>query len=108
MPIIRFSHNWNKKLDGNIFTTIRKYDEKKFEYYNSLLGHVFVVKLNNVWYSEAKLLACYIEKFSDVSTILLRLDTGISDITNITNLFEKFRIGLQDKVIILLFERIMK
>jgi len=110
---IRFSHNWNNKLDGKIFTTIRKHDKEKANYYFDSINKVFTVMLNNKAYSIAKLRGVYVESISnfwqeenELLELLLFLDTGMMDMDKILELFKKF--GVEDKVIVLLFETQLK
>ena len=48
MKKIKFSHNWNNKLDGVIFTTIRRSTPRKNDYYIGCQGEVFDVQLNKI------------------------------------------------------------
>ena len=111
MLTIRFVHNWNNKLDGKVFTTIRKYDTEKADYYFESRAKVFTVMLDNKKYGSAKLLDVYVEDIEDLlglegwlPALLLKLDTGLTDLCTILELFKKF--GVTDKVIILLFEKV--
>jgi len=112
MLTIRFVHNWNNKLDGKVFTTIRKYDTEKADYYFRSKDKVFTVMLDNKPYGSAKLVEVYVEDIEDllglegwgVPALLLKLDTGLTDLGTILELFKKF--GVKDKVIILLFEKV--
>jgi hypothetical protein len=108
---IKFSHNWNNKLGCNIFTTIRKHEEAKEEYYKANIGKTFSIVMSNnqikgeitAW-GEAELKSVYVEKISDISVLLLMLDTGMTSEANILELFK--RLGVKDKAIILLFEKL--
>ena len=103
MNKIRFSHNWNNKLSGKVFTTIRKWDAEKADYYLGSKGLMFTIILNDIVLGTAKLLDAVVEDLNEVSEILLNLDTGLTSQEDIMALFKKF--GVKDKVIILLFER---
>lgn len=108
---IKFSHNWNNKLNGFVFTTIRKWEAEKADYYFRNKGQVFTVLLNAKVFGSARLLEVYVESIEDllglegwsVPALLLKLDTGLTDLSTILDLFRKF--GVTDKIIILLFER---
>jgi len=111
MLTIKFNHNWNNKLDGKVFTTIRKHDTEKADYYFKSKDKVFTVMLDNKAYGSAKLIEVYVEDIEDLlglevggQALLLRLDTGLTDLSTILELFKKF--GVKDKVIILLFEKV--
>ena len=47
MNQIKFSHNWNNKLSNDIFTTIRRFTDEKFDYYKENLNKKFEVVLKN-------------------------------------------------------------
>ena len=101
-PIIKFDQNWNKKLDCNIFTTIRKYDQ----YYLDAEGWSFDVELNKEIYCQAKLISIKCTFFEVIPLEFLRLDTGLEDITDIYKIFKKFGVLHGDDIIILTFKRI--
>ena len=100
---IRFSHNWNNKLENKVFTTIRRWDAGKADYYFENKGKTFTVLLNDKVFGTARLLDVVVDDINDVSEIQLILDTGLTRQEEIMELFKKF--GVKDKVIILLFER---
>lgn len=100
---IRFSHNWNNKLGNMVFTTIRKWDVEKADYYFGSKGKTFTVLLNDKEFGTAKLVDVAIGNINDLPEVLLLLDTGLTRQEEIMELFKKF--GVKDKVIILLFER---
>ena len=104
MPKIRFSHNWNNKLSGKVFTTIRKWDAEKADYYLRSKGLVFTILLNEKVFGSAKLLEVVVEDINDIAEIQLILDTGLTSQREIMALFKKF--GVKDKVVILLFEKL--
>ena len=102
MPIVRFAHNWNNKLDGKLFTTIRPWNAEKVKYYLDNIGKTFTVILKNRTYGKARLQAVSVESISDVPGLVLSLDTGMTNQEDILKLFRKF--GVDIKVVILLFE----
>ena len=104
MNTIHFSHSWNRKLDQDIFTTIRKYDYGKWNYYKSAEGNKFGVFLNKVKIGEARLLQAEYEKLMSLPNALLCFDTGM-ELQDAYKLFRKFGIDKQDMVIVLTFKK---
>ncbi len=105
MNQIKFSHNWNNKLNNNIFTTIRKYTPEKYKYYLDLKSYDFDVILNGKKFKEVKLVGIEIKKFKDIPSEVLILDTGILSIIDIEKVFYKFGLNtIQDEMIILIFK----
>ncbi len=104
MPVqIKFAHNWNNKLECKLFTTIRNWRKDKEEYYKACIGHIFDVMLSNNKIGEAVLRGAFVEDIQDIPVLILMLDTGMTSIPDILKLFKKF--GVEEKVIVLLFER---
>lgn len=101
---IKFSHNWNDKLNHKIFTTIRKSNSNKFQYYFKNIGSRYDVILNNKTISNAVLLNVEKQKYIDLPKGLLYQDTGIDSIDLINDVFFKFNIRPNDEVIILTFK----
>jgi len=97
--VVKFSENWNNKLDCDFFTTIRKPDN--FAYYSSRIGETFDVMLDGVKHSEAILLDSAMIDIGDITPELLVLDTGTMEYKT---LFEKF--GIKDKAVFCLFKKI--
>lgn len=104
---IQFSHNWNNKLNNNIFTTIRKWDYSKEIYYKDSEEHTFEVMLNGEKQGNAKLIIVEVLFYKDIMPTILRLDTGKRGMGEIFEVFKKFGVSdLGDKVILLTFEKI--
>jgi hypothetical protein len=104
---IRFSHNWNQKLDCDIFTTIRRYEKSKSQYYTP--GDVFNVYLNDTIKTQAKLIDKEIHIFGDIvrwQPDLLALDAGLWDVDEVCAVFDKFKINRATPAMILKFWRI--
>ena len=103
---IKFSHNWNNKLNLNVFTTIRTWSRKKVLYYLSLVGHKFDVLLKDKKIGEAELQSMEVLEFSDIPDALLMYDTGL-DLNEAGKVFAQF--GLvklpNHQVIILTFKK---
>ena len=108
MNKIKFSHNWNNKLSNNIFTTIRKHTKAKEEYYREQLGEIFDIYLNNLMLpSQVRLVGVEVNGFNKINDNVLMLDTGLRSIIDIEKVFYKFGLNtIQDKMIILLFEKV--
>lgn len=107
MNTIRFSHDWNGKLSsGRIFTTIRKYESKKNGYYGERIDKIFNVVLKGKTIGEAKLKEVWGSKFSEINPPLLMLDTGYTDRKDIDKLFKNFKVNSEDRVVVLVFEKI--
>jgi hypothetical protein len=105
MNKIKFIHNWNDKLNHNIFTTIRKYTNEKYIYYNKNLATNFEVLINNNKIGEASLIDIDVSIFKSIPFGLLHTDTGIINNYEIQDLFKKFGINENNKVMILTFKK---
>ena len=75
--IIKFSYNWNNKLSGQAFTTIRLKDDSRF-----IPGQTYEIFLKH---GKEERFFCYamIEaiknlRLSEITTFMARLDTGYS------------------------------
>lgn len=104
MNNIKFSHNWNNKLNHYIFTTIRKYTEDKFSYYCHQLGHNFNVILDSKTICNAELIAIETLEFINAPRGLLHVDTGLVDSNAIYTLFRQFGINESTTIIVLTFK----
>lgn len=103
MNRINFFHNWNNKLDLDIFTTIRRYDNQKYNYYSSQKDKSFIVCLNKIEIKEVVLLSVEIAIMRDVPKGLICMDTGLA-YKEATKIFNKFGIDLNTKIIVLTFK----
>lgn len=102
---VKFSHNWNNKLDNDVFTTIRRYTPEKYRYYMSSVGETFDVVLKEKLYNTAILEGLFVaEKFSDIHDCIIMLDTGMTDPPKFNGLFANFGIKVETKSIILVFK----
>lgn len=101
---IKFSHNWNKKLNNDIFTTIRKHTPDKESYYNRILGERFNIMKDKEFMGTGELFLIECKKYKDIPWELLILDTGLVSQADILYLFKKFGLkSVNDKMIILWF-----
>lgn len=82
---IKFSNNWNRKLDNNIFTTIRK-----IEHY-VLNGDRVAIVLNDKLYKWAIVTAMIECEFRELGVVLLMCDTGY-EIEETLNIFKNMGI----------------
>ncbi|HDZ61144.1 MAG TPA: hypothetical protein ENH46_05550 [Candidatus Pacearchaeota archaeon] len=81
MKSIKFSHNWNGKLDLRVFTTIRGWTSDKEKYYENLVGYDFEVLLKGKLKCIVELQKVEVFEFSDIPMGLKMMDTGhIEDI----------------------------
>ena len=107
MNTLRFSHNWNNKLRNFIFSTIRKWDNDKHQYYASQLDQMFDVKLNETHIIDAKLVHIARLQYKDIPFEMKALDTGLTELDEIDEVFNKFGITANTMVLVLLFKRVI-
>lgn len=101
---VRFSHNWNNKLNNKIFTTIRKSDEEKSKYYCDNIGKEWESVLVDEVISKCILRDVTFIEYSKIPFHVLALDTGELDLFKRDNIFKNFGINSSDNVMILTFE----
>ena len=106
MNKIKFSHNWNNKLNHEVFTTIRKSTPEKCQYYFDEVGKVFEVVNLDKHICNARLIEIEEKKFKEIPLGLLHTDTGIINNYEIEDLFKRFGITREVFVLILTFLRI--
>lgn len=108
MKTIKFSRNWNGKLNNRVFSTIRK---DRDGYYQSKEGDIFNVVHNNSVIFTARLVSARSMPFKDIPNELLTLDTGRTDFKEAMGIFQTFYgagFNTADKFNILIFERLDK
>lgn len=105
MGYIKFSHNWNNKLDCNIFTTIRDATDK-FDYFRSMQGRVVDILLNGKRYCRAKVKLVRYGDLSQIPEDVKVNDTGTEDYSEIFNKFIKPNEQGEQKVFLLRLERL--
>lgn len=104
---IIFSHNWNNKLDNDIFTTIRTHSPDKERYYRKNIGLDFDVVLNCKDKCKVQLIGIEVKPFDKINDDILILDTGLMSIIDIEKVFYKFGMNtIKDKMIILILKKI--
>ena len=101
MNQIKFSHNWNNKLEQPFFTTIRRATPEKREYYLEKCGSVFDVLLNGESINKAVLIDVQTKKYTDIDYYFLVIDTGNRYPKEI---FQKFGIENETECLVLLFQ----
>lgn len=79
---IKFSTNWNKKLDCNYFTTIRLMS-KKFE-----VSRIYDIELKNEHHCKSIIINIAYIKLADLNDFNCYLDTGYS-VEETKNIFKK-------------------
>ena len=105
MNQINFSHNWNGKLNHDVFTTIRKWDAGKHNYYARKVEEDFQIILNDTTICIATLISTNVAAYDDIHFGLLAVDTGFTVRKQIDNLFFKFGIKKDDMCLILTFAK---
>ena len=101
MSKISFIKDWINKLQCRVFTTIRKFDLKKYTWYQSKINEIFDVEVAGIVRFQVRLCSVKFEQLDKIEPYLLFLDTGEDEPLKI---FKKFGIAETDKVIILLFD----
>ncbi len=76
MNQIQFSHNWNNKLECELFTTIRGSTPDKVKWYKSVFGSDFEVVLKGEVHSIARFIDMRLMKLSEVDRTVLMSDIG--------------------------------
>jgi hypothetical protein len=106
--VIKFSHNWNNKLDCGVFTTIRNATEEKYNYYKDSRAQVFNVQLKGKGIiKKANLMQVRKMKYALIEYSILAFDTGIIDPVEQLALFQKFGMKeITSEMLILTFSSI--
>lgn len=74
MDTLQFSYNWNKKLDGKCFTTLRLWNETKYS-----KGQKFAVRIGTEFKPTlAEVIDVKALTLDQLNEWILRLDTGYS------------------------------
>jgi len=109
MKAIRFTQNWNGKLNNRVFTTIRKCKSDD-DYYGSKVGSVFAVMHADKVLFNATLVSADKISYAEIRYEIKATDTGRTDATKINAIFETFygKFAPTDKFYILLFEKMEK
>lgn len=99
---VKFQENWNKKLYGKYFTTIRK------ENYYLNKGDIVDIVLKGKAVASAKVIECDLLYFHELGQVMVMCDTGYSYADSL-ELFFKFGINVKSfdtKVKVYLFENL--
>ena len=97
---VKFQENWNKKLYGKYFTTIRQED------YYLKKGDIVDIVLKGKAVSSAKVIECDVLFFHELGHVMIQCDTGYNYAESL-ELFYKFGINVKSfetKVKCYLFE----
>lgn len=86
---VRFKENYNKKLYGNYFTTIRSKD------YNVQVGKFYEIELNNKVIMSAQAIAVNTVKFHELNELSITMDTGLK-YSDALQLFKDFGYNVND------------
>lgn len=105
--VVNFCNNWNNKLNGNIFTTIRRYYEDAYKDYY-IVGKEFKVNLKRTMTCRAVLIDKDHMPLKKLDYALVMLDTGFADKQDIEKLFEKFKISMDTEITLLVFRRVVR
>ena len=74
---IKFSKNWNRKLDCDYFTTIRLGSILKQKYYRANMRQVFDVKIKGQVHSRAILSSMQVTKLGELRHQMIFTDSGM-------------------------------
>ena len=86
---VRFRENYNKKLYGNYFTTIRN---KNF---NLQVGKFYEIALKGKIVMQAQAIAVSTVKFHELNQLTIMMDTGMS-YSNALDMFKGFGLNITD------------
>lgn len=103
MTKINFDKNWNNKLDNDVFTTIRKWDPQKEEYYKKAIGASVDIELKGQKKGKAILFDVHVMLLRVIPLEILQLDTGLHKEVDIYRLFAQFGCYKYDKCMFLTF-----
>lgn len=84
---IKFSFNWNNKLECTFFTTLRFYDPIKYQ-----VGHTYDVYLKNKFLGEAELINLRKVHHDQINEFIAGIDTGYS-VEETKNILERMYKG---------------
>ena len=82
MHNIKFSQNWNNKLDGVYFTTVRLYTKEKAEYYYELFSNKenVAILLNEKVSCIAKIVDMNVVLLKDIPPSVMMIDVGDDEV----------------------------
>jgi hypothetical protein len=107
MNEIKFCKNWNNKLSGNVFTTIREYGINSGLKYVKTIDEIYNVYLLDNLLCQARLVDVWTIRYENIPYPLLVTGTGIVGRDKNFEIFKKF--GIEDNddfVTILTFEKV--
>lgn len=86
---IKFTENWNNKLYGKYFTTIRQAD------FDVDVGTLVDVELKGKGIKLARVIGCDVVRFGDLSEVTIMIDTGLK-YSDALVLFKRFGLNVND------------
>lgn len=89
LKTLKFSKNWNSKLNNDVFSTIRKKGT------GICHGDSVAVVLGDKVYKWVQVVGISECRYMDLSPVLLALDTGVTDLS-VHGLFKQFGINTDD------------
>jgi hypothetical protein len=110
--VIKFYRNWNNKLGGTYFTTIRRNVDR-----NDKVGDIYNVLISNMQTCKAELVQIYPKDLfineetegnsnNPLMNLILRLDTGYTP-EDAKSVLHRFKINLEeDDWVLLLFRKL--
>src|SRR6218665_1822071 len=75
---LKFSYNWNRKLNCKAFTTIRLHNPGKYA-----VGHSYEIFLKEKYHCHAKCIELKVFKMKDLNNYMAYLDTGYNKETTL-------------------------
>lgn len=110
VEMMKFSKNWNNKLDRENFTTIQEYRSEKWNFYRGQIGSPFMVTVAGKFHSYARLVDVKKMRMEEMSEDLLREDTGFETVEAKKILYNftsrsLWKMGEKTMYIVLYFEK---
>ena len=105
-PVVLFDENWNKKLDCDVFTTIRKANPYNVKFYQDNHKNVFDVVLQGLVYKTARLQCIRRIPYQDIQKEVICCDVGFVQNLKIKQIFNAFNIDTGVDVLVLTFETV--
>ena len=92
--IVKFSHNWNGKLNNSAFTTIRRHNPQKYK-----LGNTYRIELEGKIKGDAILTAMRIIRIDQLNDFICYLDTGYNT-ASATTILQRMNKGVDIKTVL--------
>ncbi len=88
LPVIRFSYNWNNKLENRAFTTLRRHNPGKY-----IVGQRYKIELKGKPQGIATLTEKRVLKLNELNEFICYLDTGYNQ-TETTDVIKRMYPGI--------------